>query len=163
MPHSVHLFLEQVESGLWNGCTFTTNDEHVLLAEPSSLHYDHDRLPLFEEAELDTVAFQEYADDFPHDKYTVGFAGRPGGRAFYINKMENSAVHGMHQESELDFIEADPDPCFAQVVSGLDVIKQMSELSVKEGGLLTEQVLIKSAKRIPKPKIKTAAQSATKL
>jgi len=159
MPHSVHLFLEQVENGLWDGCTFTTNDKHVILAEPSSLLYDHDRLPLFEAAELDTVAFQEYADDFPHDKYTVGFAGRPGGPAFYINKMENSAVHGIPQDGGLDFIEADPDPCFAMVVRGQDVIKQMSELGVKDGRLLKERVLIKKVTRIQRAKIKTASRS----
>jgi len=148
MPHSVHLFLEQVEAELWNGCTFTTNDEHVLLAEASSSRYDNDKLPGFEAVELDTVAFQEYADEFPHDELTLGFAGRPGGPSFYINKKENSALHGIPADSEVDFIEADPDPCFAYVVKGKDVVEMMSELSVNDQFLLKERVLIKRAVRL---------------
>ena len=34
MPHAVHLFLEQVYHGLWNGCSFVINGPHVFQAGP---------------------------------------------------------------------------------------------------------------------------------
>ena len=33
------------------------------------------------------MAFQEYSPRFPHKRLTLGFAGRPGGPAFYISTM----------------------------------------------------------------------------
>ena len=31
---------------------------------------------------------------YPHNKYTMGFAGRGGGNAFYINTENNTSTHG---------------------------------------------------------------------
>jgi hypothetical protein len=41
----------------------------------------------FRRAGLDGVVFQEYSPKFPHEKFTVGYAGRPGGPDFYISTM----------------------------------------------------------------------------
>ncbi len=35
-----------------------------------------------------------YFDSYPHEKYTLGFAGRGGGNAFYINTENNTMTHG---------------------------------------------------------------------
>ena len=40
------------------------------------------------------LAFQEYHDDYPHHPLTLGYAGRPGGPAFYINLIDNRQNHG---------------------------------------------------------------------
>jgi hypothetical protein len=40
------------------------------------------------------LAYQEYHPDYPHKKWTLGYAGRPGGPAFYISTVDNTANHG---------------------------------------------------------------------
>ena len=40
VPHAVHIFLEQVAHGLWNGCYFYINGPHVLQAGPQSFEDD---------------------------------------------------------------------------------------------------------------------------
>ena len=34
VPHSVQLFMEQVYHGLWDGCAFVWNPDHLMLASP---------------------------------------------------------------------------------------------------------------------------------
>jgi hypothetical protein len=41
----------------------------------------------FVKSGLDSVLFQEYSEKFPHVKYTLGYAGRPGGPDFYISTL----------------------------------------------------------------------------
>ena len=36
-------------------------------------------------AQVEHLGFQEYHASYPHVKYTLGFAGRPGGPAWYIS------------------------------------------------------------------------------
>lgn len=85
MPHAVHLFLEQVSHGLWNkvGSSFYINQDHVLQAGPRT----REARQHFMDYSLDKMAFPEYSHAFPHNQWTVGFAGRPGGPSFYINKV----------------------------------------------------------------------------
>lgn len=42
----------------------------------------------------DGLAFQEYSEKFPHKQFTLGYAGRPGGPAFYISTVDNTHNHG---------------------------------------------------------------------
>lgn len=120
MPHSVYTFLEMVSEGLIEGCSFVTNNEHTLKTAP--LSYDgknsKHKTMQFYEANLESVAFQEYSADFPHKKYTVGFAGH-GSPSFYINTEDNSAIH-------------DDEPCFAKIVSGFDTVQRLDELPLNE-------------------------------
>lgn len=100
VPHAVHQFLEQVQHGLWNGCYFYLNGPHVIQAGPqlsdeddADADEDEDgRLAAqpFKELGLDTLAFPDYSENFPHVPWTLGFTGRPGGPDFYINKVDNS-------------------------------------------------------------------------
>ena len=115
MPHSVHFFLEQVSRNLYDGCSFHRNAGHVVQGKTlferklicySTLHcishnyqssfyeggpvtyYKNEGArprKLFVESGLTSVSFQEYSVDFPHVKYTLGFAGRPGGPDFYVS------------------------------------------------------------------------------
>ena len=32
----------------------------------------------FKDMRLDKLSYQEYHKDYPHEKYTIGFSGRPG-------------------------------------------------------------------------------------
>jgi Cyclophilin type peptidyl-prolyl cis-trans isomerase/CLD len=146
MPHAVHLFLEQVAHGLWDNAWFYLNGPHVLQAGPqveeeaeesylanankeggSNIEIaaaDERTLALkpFIDLELDTLAFPEYSDKHPHNKWTLGFTGRPGGPDFYINKMNNTEAHGPGGQHQHDLDEY-ADACFATVVEGFDVLE----------------------------------------
>jgi hypothetical protein len=143
MPHAVHLFLEQVSHKLWNRGWFYINGPHVMQAGPQADlsrvgvdTTDERSLALwpFRELQLDSLAFPEYSEDFPHEPYTLGFTGRPGGPDWYINKVDNVKAHGpggqFHHE-----LEEFADSCFAKVIDGFDVIKTMINLpTVQEAG-----------------------------
>lgn len=92
MPYTVNFFLEQVSRGLYNGCSFHRNAGHVIQGGPVTNHLNAgtNLRKKFKEADLGSVAFQEYHADFPHKKYTLGFAGRPGGPDFYISTVGKS-------------------------------------------------------------------------
>jgi hypothetical protein len=147
MPHAVHLFLEQVSHKLWNRGWFYINGPHVMQAGPQAdltkmgsgvdnSTSDERSLALapFRELQLDSLAFPEYSEDFPHQPYTLGFTGRPGGPDWYINKVDNVKAHGpggqFHHE-----LEEFADSCFAKVIHGFDVIQTMMSLpTVQEEG-----------------------------
>jgi hypothetical protein len=137
MPHSVHLFLEQVSHNLWNDAYFYLNGPHVLQAGPQAENsweeataLDERELALqpFREVELAHLAFPEYSADFPHIPWSLGFTGRPGGPDFYINKMDNTIAHGPGGQYQHDLDEFG-DPCFAKVVDGYDTLHAIFRLS----------------------------------
>lgn len=70
MPHAIHVFLDSCvtkrlrTSENWTAA-FHRNAGHVLQA-------------FVRARDLKGLAFQEYDPSFPHRKYTLGFAGRPG-------------------------------------------------------------------------------------
>lgn len=97
MPHTVYWFLEQVNRTLYDGCSFHRNAGHVIQGGPVPNFLSPPEVHLnrrFVEAGFQSVLFQEYSPNFPHKKYTLGFAGRPGGPDFYISMMDNSKLHG---------------------------------------------------------------------
>ncbi|KAL7466298.1 hypothetical protein ACHAXS_006597 [Conticribra weissflogii] len=163
MPHSVHLFLSQISEGYWSKGTpaIVINAGHVLQACPHpcletltrgnnhGISNDEGTLqdPYIEmkNAGIDSVSFQEYSPFYPHEKYTIGFAGRPhSGPEFYFNLMNNTLDHGpmeqrkkelgddvfMDESNDANNIYVgvelkkilEPDPCFGKVVKGFDVV-----------------------------------------
>mmetsp|Transcript_415 Transcript_415/g.673 ORF Transcript_415/g.673 Transcript_415/m.673 type:complete len:589 (-) Transcript_415:163-1929(-) len=161
-PHSVHLFLSQIAEGYWSRGTpaIVLNAEHVLQACPHPCLDSVDlggRTPGYpyedmRAAGLDVVSFQEYSPAFPHEKYTIGFAGRPhSGPEFYINLLDNTLDHGTLEErkrrmgqaeydawakeafggvEEVDVGEKDmmePYPCFGKLVEGFDVVDEIAQ------------------------------------
>jgi cyclophilin family peptidyl-prolyl cis-trans isomerase len=138
MPHAVYWFLEQVSRKLYDGCSFHRNAGHVVqggpapnfltpIPNPSSLN------KRFKDAGFYSILFQEYSPNFPHQKYTLGFAGRPGGPDFYISTHDNSRVHGPGGQSSYED-QTEADSCFAKVVEGFDVADRMRLSPVKPGG-----------------------------
>lgn len=147
MPYTVNFFLQQVSHGLLNGCSFHRNARHVVQGGPVTNHLNPGanlRKP-FKDAELASVAFQEYHPDFPHKKYTLGYAGRPGGPDFYVSTQNNIRNHGPGGQASYA-IKSEADPCFAKVVEGFDTVDRMHTLSVQQGGYnrLVHYVAIKS-------------------
>jgi hypothetical protein len=118
VPYSVYYWLEIIRR--FKAGAFHRNAGHVLQAmislEPPSTD-DH-----FIEQGL---AFQEYSPLFPHEKLTLGFAGRPGGGngAFYISTIDNTQNHGPASQGS----KTEADSCFGKVVSDEKVIERMKK------------------------------------
>ena len=98
--------------------------------------YDGDPYAEMKNAGLDSVSFQEYHPRFPHEKYTVGLAGRPhSGPEFYVNLLNNTLDHGPAELRKKELVavlgaeenEREPDPCFGKVVEGFDVVDKIAE------------------------------------
>jgi cyclophilin family peptidyl-prolyl cis-trans isomerase len=120
VPHAVHFFLEQVSHGLWNHSAFHLNHHHVLQVGPSTPEH-RDR---FRDLELDRLAFPDYSPHYPHHRWTLGFAGRPGGPSWYVNKIDNRADHGPHGQEHHALSEF-ADSCFGRIVDGFDVLERV--------------------------------------
>jgi len=134
MPHSVHHFLEMVSHGLLVGTSFHRNAHHVIQAGPTP-YYKSEGKNLrkgFTENRLTSVAFQEYSPEFPHEKYTLGFAGRPGGPDWYVSTVDNTKNHGPGGQSSYA-LASEADPCFGKVISGFDAVDRVHKMPVKPG------------------------------
>jgi len=144
MPHSVHLFLEQVEHGLWENCSFVINAYHILQIGPHSFSVKSNKLKPFQEKKLDKVAFQEYHENNPHVKYALGFAGRPGGPDFYINKIDNTKNHGPGGQDHHD-LEEEADPSFAKIIGNIPFADMLFELPTRGAQkIVKDEVTIES-------------------
>ncbi len=105
VPHSVFTFLEIVRN--FKSGAFHRNAVHVLQATVRGKGYR-------------SLAFQEYSNEYPHVKGTVGYAGRPSGPAWYISIQDNSRNHGPGSQQTQNPYEADS--CFGRVIEGFDDI-----------------------------------------
>jgi cyclophilin family peptidyl-prolyl cis-trans isomerase len=123
MPHAVFIFLEMVDSKLFDGCSFILNAMDIIKAAP--LPFDGTsaaaKVKAFTRAGLESVAFREYSPEYPHTKYTVGFAV-DGSPSFFINTNDNTAMH-------------EGDPCFAKIVSGFDTVKRLEAAPTRKDGM----------------------------
>lgn len=173
MPHTVNLFMQQVHHGLWDKCSLISSAHHIFQLGPSydndkkpepmigeatdvpnvgedprddpgDQHYDH-----FHAKGLDKVSFQEYSDKFPHVQWTVGLAGRPGGPDFYINKIDNSLIHGPGGQINRHDLHNEADPCFGKIaLESLDTLKELDSIPTDpdRGHELTTPVVILNAR-----------------
>lgn len=115
MPTTVDIFLEQVHMGLWNGASFHWNAKHVIMADP-------ERKEKFVKEGIAHVPFQEYHEKVPHVAYSLGFTGDPAGPMFYINKLDNSAIHGPNENRS----NGSAEPCFGNIIIGKDTVDLMA-------------------------------------
>ena len=134
MPHSVHVFLDMVSNGLWDGCSFVMKAMHVIKAAP--LPYDDndesfgvETAKAFLKKGLDGPSFKEYNAEYPHKRYTVGFAGGSS-PSFYINTDDNTEIHA-------------GDSAFAKIVSGLEAIKRLESSPTQNRVWFRDRVGIK--------------------
>lgn len=136
MPHTVHMFLEQVSRQLFDGCSFHRNANHVIQAGPANSFKSDPNINYhrrFNDAGYASVVFQEYSEKYPHERYTLGYAGRPGGPDFYISMQDNSKLHGPGgQGSYEDPTEADP--CFGKIIDGHHIADRIHQSPVQPGG-----------------------------
>jgi len=140
MPLSIYHFMEMVRLQLLDGTAFHRNAGHVVQAGPAQPYAgsearSHFLSPRrgFTQHQLTSVAFQEYSPKFPHVKYTIGFAGRPGGPDWYVSTIDNTRNHGPGGQQSYA-VKSEADPCFGKVVEGFAVVDKMLKQPVKEGG-----------------------------
>ncbi|KAL7553189.1 hypothetical protein ACHAWF_016450 [Thalassiosira exigua] len=120
MPHVVNLFLQQVHHRLWDGCSAIYNAPHILQLGPSydeekkasDPHYDQ-----FHEKGLEMASYQEYNPKYPHERWTLGLSGRPGGPDFYVNKLDNTLIHGPGGQANKHDLHNEADPCFGTIAA----------------------------------------------
>lgn len=123
MPLSTHLFLEQVDHGLWDGSVFLFNSPFILqaiakgdgLVGPDGLVLSNPKIEAFENSGLDALSFSEDHKLLPHGQWTAGFSGK-GPHSFYINKVDSD----------------NEDPCFGTVTEGKDVLQKVFSLPTKD-------------------------------
>ena len=164
MPHSIHVFLEQISSGMWDDGVFDLHAGHVLMAHNKKLPETFN-----DKKEIPTMIIPEFNADYPHDRYTIAFPsplsasnqGTSSRRDFYINLQDNNIHHSPRVESFSSsggdstttstverFVEGES--CFGKIVDEASrrVVDRMDALSVDDGkmGSLTESVIIKTAR-----------------
>jgi len=108
MPVAVGLFLEAMRD--WEGGSFHRNAGHVVQAMVTNNR-------------MGSMPFQEYSPRYPHVYGTMGFAGRPGGPAFYISTVDNTNNHGPGSQGS----KYEADSCFGKVVEDRGLLKWLSE------------------------------------
>jgi hypothetical protein len=92
VPCSIYNFMEIART--WKSGAFHRNANHVLQAIARS-------------DVTQSMPFQEYSKEYPHNKGTVGYAGRPSGPEFYISIEDNSENHGPGSQQKRNPYEAD--------------------------------------------------------
>jgi len=142
MPHSVRTFMELVESGLYDGTVFIHDTEHITLASPMGTEGEAKPQELTK-----TLVFPEYSDLFPHDKFTLGFSGRPGGPDFYINMGNNSVDHGPGGQVAHALVE-EADSCFGKIIIGKDIVNKFHAMQKKAESLQGEKLLFSEIERM---------------
>jgi len=144
VPHSIYWFLEQVSHKLYDGTSFHRNADEFVQGGPFPNHFgaeDHPgdaeprekMLQKFKDAGLSQILFQEYSPNFPHAKYTVGYAGRPSGPDFYISMKDNTDLFGPNNKNSPND-DSEGDPCFASVVEGTEAVERMHRSNVIHEG-----------------------------
>ena len=132
MPMSVHFFLELVSNKFWDSTFFVHHEkvEHVIVVPPISYKTRKTKKDEIHEIGWPKLGFPEYSHDYPHEKYTIGFANQ--GPTFYINTMDNTYNHGPDGQKH-HLLPGEADPCFGWVVEGFDAIDEMIEFGLKQG------------------------------
>jgi cyclophilin family peptidyl-prolyl cis-trans isomerase len=131
MPHSVHFFLDLVAAHVWDHTVFLHHEDvdHVMATAPIDYYTQKVKFMHLHTLGWANLGFPEYHEDFPHEKYTLGFAGQ--GPTFYINTMDNARIHGPGGQGH-HLLPQDADPCFGKVVEGQDVVDALGAFGLQE-------------------------------
>lgn len=145
MSHTIQLFMNLIEEKMYVGGTFLLARDHILVAGPFDA-FDPENNQRLEDTMVEegyfpdgALLFNQYAPEFPHNRYTVGFSSI-GGPLFYINIRDNKEAHGPRHVDNEGGVEGDP--VFAAVVEGFDVIQKILALPRNEDDSLDTRVQI---------------------
>jgi hypothetical protein len=117
VPYSVYYFLENMVNRFTGG-VFHRNAPHVLQAR------------LNKGNEVPPMAFQEYSPQCSHQKYTLGFAGRPSTAGhFYISTRDNSRNHGPGSQGS----KTEADCYIGKIIGGINDIAIVERIQTQPG------------------------------
>ena len=146
LPHVIETALNIFHDKSLDGGTFIMSRGHILVFGPVDPH-DEENNSRLEQKMVDAdffpegaLLFTEYSSRHPHSQYTVGFNAR--GPVMYINMIDNTDRHGPESRK-------DPDPCFARVVEGFDVIQRIAQVPTLEDDSLEYPVYIVDSEVLP--------------
>ena len=128
LPHAVFTIIQIAQT--FKSGYFHRNAGHVLQSQIAANY-------------TGGVVFMEYSHLFPHEKYTLGFAGRGGGDAFYISTVNNTVGHGPGTDRGGKDPESDTD--FGIVIPGYNgeaIVKSMT----KQTGSMSKNGFIEGKK-----------------
>lgn len=176
VPHAIHLFLEQVEHGLWTGTYFHTNTEYLLQAGPSittssssssstdkkknTTTIENPSYKRFTDLQLDQLSFPDYSHEFAHHTWTVAFSSRPGGPDIYINKKDNVVLHGPGGQIQ-HALQEQGDSCFGRITKGKEHIESIlfpqavTERDKNAFSMKKQVPIVRATILTPKPKAGT--------
>jgi hypothetical protein len=117
--------MDAIDNKAWDGSSFVyaPSNKQILMitaeddenGRPNNSHL------------ANSLTFPEYSKASPHEKYTLGFGGRPGGPNFYINLDDNTRIHGPGGQKKHARTE-EADSCFAKIIHGMSLIDEINEL-----------------------------------
>ena len=125
MPHSVNTFMRQVYHKMWQNMHLVLNDENKLQFGPREKYGEQKQFG----TNFSNLLYQEYSAEYPHEKWTIGFAGRPAGPDFYINMQDNTQLYGPTDDKH-----AEADPCFGKITEGFDILERIASIPHYNGG-----------------------------
>ena len=120
MPHAVHHFLQMVANNLWDDMALVqkANSNHVVEAATFNAKTTQRADGRFEKAQLTTLAFAEYHEEYLPMPYSLVFSGTPGGPEFFILSEDSIDVDEANEHFGIG-------SCFARVVVGQEAIINM--------------------------------------
>lgn len=132
MPHSVHMFLEMIRLKLWDNTVFWHHDdvEHIIAGALFNYRTGEPKFHHLKALGWEGLQFAEYSEDYPHNKYSLGFSGK--GPNIYVNLQNNQDSHGPGSQLGHHDLPDEADPCFARVIEGIEVIDTMYLLSQQD-------------------------------
>ena len=121
-PFKQHLSVDAARRARLSGCCNHEEGRDVALRLPSERRTC---FTSFSEGShvLEASRSRNMMHNSPHERLTLGFAGRPGGPEFYISTVDNVRNHGPGSQGS----KTEADSCFAKVVSGADVVEADAE------------------------------------
>jgi len=133
MPHTVLTFLDMVSSGLYEGCSFFISVQHVIMIGDKNNNPRKEKIIQKKFKELSyspSLMYQEHNPAYPHEEMTLGFSKGNLGPSFYINKVDNTKLHGRHKDlDKFGFPLQEGEPCFGKVVKGADIVRKIDSLT----------------------------------
>jgi hypothetical protein len=116
VPYSIYFFIEKIVNPFKAG-SFHRNAGHVLQAQLNTPTHEN-------------FAWQEYSNNYPHEKYTLGYAGRPSSNAaFYISTVDNTRNHGPASQGS----KTEADACLGKIVMNDENIAIVEKMKRQKG------------------------------
>ena len=132
MPITTKNFIDLAEKGFYDGTKFHRVIQGFMIQGGDPLSKDEDKKHLWGSGDPGYKIKDEFGEGLSNVKGTIAMANsgpNTGGSQFFINVVDNSRLDPKH-------------PVFGEVVSGMEVVDQISRVSTNQQGQPNEDVVI---------------------